>query len=158
MIRTIIDFRFDEAGDWVAALDCGHGQHMRHRPPFINRPWVTAPAGRDARLGTELNCVRCDRMEWPDGFAAYRRTPEFDETTVPAGLQRNHSTRRGVWARIHVLAGELQYHVSGPVDRSFAVAAGSSAVVVPEVPHRVEIPRAARFFVEFWRAERGQGL
>ena len=158
MNRTIIDFRLDEADDWVAALDCGHGQHVRHRPPFVNRPWVTAPSGREARLGTELNCVRCDRMEWPEGFAAYRRTPEFDEETVPAGLKRNHTTRRGVWASIHVLAGELQYHVGEPVDRSFSVSAGSSAVVVPEVPHRVEISGTVRFFIEFWRAVEDQRL
>ncbi len=158
MNRTIIDFRLDEAGDWMAALDCGHGQHVRHRPPFVNRPWVATPAGQEARLGAELNCVRCDRMEWPEGFAAYRRTPEFDEETVPTGLKRNHTTRRGVWARIHVLAGELQYHVGEPIDRIFPVASGSSSVVVPEVPHRVEITRTVRFFVEFWRAEQGQQL
>lgn len=151
MHRTIIDFHIDEAGDWVAALDCGHGQHMRHRPPFVNRPWVTAPSEREARLGTVLNCVRCDRMEWPDGFAAFRRTAEFDEKTVPAGLMRNHTTKRGVWARIHVLAGELRYHVGEPLARSFRLATGSSATIVPEVPHRVETIGTVRFFVEFWR-------
>ena len=158
MNRTIIDFHLDEFGDWVAALDCGHGQHVRHRPPFINRPWVTTASGREARLGSELNCVRCDRMEWPEGFAAYRRTPEFDEKTVPGGLKRNHATKRGVWARIHVLAGELRYHVGEPVGRSLRVAAGSNAVIVPEVSHRVEIPETVRFFVEFWRTEKGQRL
>ena len=152
MQRTIIDFQLDEAGDWVAALDCGHPQHVRHRPPFVNRPWVTTPAGREAMLGTELNCVRCDRMEWPEGFAAYRRTPEFNEETVPAGLRRNHTTKRGVWARIHVLAGALQYHVEEPVCRSFLLAAGTSGTIVPEMPHRVEVVGSVRFFVEFSKA------
>jgi hypothetical protein len=33
-------------GHWVAELECGHRQHMRHRPPFERREWVTTPEGR----------------------------------------------------------------------------------------------------------------
>ena len=100
MKRAIAGFHLDGEGDWVADLDCGHGQHVRHRPPFVNRPWVVSDTGREAMLGTGLDCVCCDRMEWPDGLVAYRRTPEFDETTTPAGLKSEHATKRGVWARI----------------------------------------------------------
>ena len=65
MKRMIASFHLDELGAWVADLDCGHGQHVRHRPPFVSRPWVTTDVGRKAMLGTELDCVRCDRMELP---------------------------------------------------------------------------------------------
>ena len=153
MKRSITGFQLDPEGDWIADLDCGHGQHVRHRPPFINRPWTESGAGRDAMLGTDLECVRCDRMEWPEGLAAYRRTPEFDETTAPAGLKRNHTTRRGIWGRIHVLAGALQYHVDPPVNQSFSIAAGSSAIIVPDIPHRVDVTGEVRFFVEFSRPD-----
>ena len=153
MKRTIIDFHTDEYGDWIAALDCGHGQHARHRPPFVNRPWVTTPSGRESMLGTELDCVRCDRMEWPDGFIAYRRTPEFDEHTIPAGLKRNHATRRGIWGQIHVLAGKLLYRVEAPVDRTIPITAGAYEAVVPQVPHRVEATGTVRFYVEFHRSD-----
>ena len=153
MKRTIIGFHLDENGDWVANLDCAHGQHVRHRPPFVSRPWVVSEAGREAMLGAELDCVRCDRMEWPDGCVACRRTPEFDETTVPAGLRSEHATRRGVWARIHVIRGVLRYHVGPPIDRSFQVGPASSAVIVPEVRHRVEPEGPVRFFLEFSRAK-----
>lgn len=156
MNRVVIDFHLDESEDWVASLDCGHDLHVRHRPPFINRPWVTTSAGRDGMLGAELDCVRCDRLEWPEGISVYRRTPEFDEETVPAGLQRNHSTKRGVWARIHVLEGKLLYHVDEPIGTTFPVMAGSSAVIVPEIQHKVEMIGMVRFFVEFSRADRGQ--
>jgi len=63
MQRPITGFHQDEHGDWVAELSCGHGQHVRHKPPFTLRPWVVTAAGRDSRLGTELDCVRCDRGE-----------------------------------------------------------------------------------------------
>lgn len=65
MKRAIIGFRRDEAGDWVALLDCGHPQHVRHRPPFVERPWVETAEGRRSMLGTMLDCVRCDRGEPP---------------------------------------------------------------------------------------------
>jgi hypothetical protein len=57
--RRIIGFHQDELGDWVAEFDCGHGQHMRHNPPWTNRPWVLSEEGRASRLGTMLVCKRC---------------------------------------------------------------------------------------------------
>jgi len=33
-------FHQDEDSDWVAALECGHSQHVRHDPPWMERPWV----------------------------------------------------------------------------------------------------------------------
>ena len=153
MNRTITGFHLDDLRDWVAELDCGHGQHVRHRPPFVSRPWVVTESGRESMLGTGLDCVRCDRMEWPDGLAAYRRTPEFDETTIPAGLRSEHATKRGAWARIRVLSGALRYRVGAPIHRSFRIDSASSGIVVPEVPHRVEPEGPVRFFVEFSRPD-----
>jgi hypothetical protein len=58
--RRIIGFHQDEFGDWVADLKCGHTQHVRHNPPWINRPWVLTPKSRAEKLGATLNCKRCD--------------------------------------------------------------------------------------------------
>jgi len=60
MNRKITGFHQDQIGDWVADLDCGHTQHVRHQPPFQMRPWVITPAGRKSRIGVELECVKCD--------------------------------------------------------------------------------------------------
>ena len=60
MNRKIVSFHQDEQHHWVAKLDCGHNQHVRHDPPWIQRPWVTTPEGREAALGAELNCKKCD--------------------------------------------------------------------------------------------------
>lgn len=57
--RRIVGYHRDELGDWVAELECGHGQHVRHDPPWQVRPWVTTDAGRAEHLGTTLDCVRC---------------------------------------------------------------------------------------------------
>lgn len=60
MRQRIVGFHQDEQGDWVADLECGHGQHVRHAPPWISRPWVLEAEGRREHLGEELNCKRCD--------------------------------------------------------------------------------------------------
>jgi hypothetical protein len=58
--QTITGFHLDEQGDWVADLACGHTQHVRHRPPWELRPWVTTEEGRRAHLGLVLHCKKCD--------------------------------------------------------------------------------------------------
>jgi hypothetical protein len=58
--QPIVGFHQDEKGDWVAELACGHGQHVRHRPPFTLRPWATTEEGRRSKLGARLECVLCD--------------------------------------------------------------------------------------------------
>lgn len=60
MQRRIIGFHQDEESHWVAELDCGHAQHVRHDPPWTLRPWVVTTEGREAMLGTVLECRRCD--------------------------------------------------------------------------------------------------
>ena len=57
--RKIVGFHVDAVGDWVADLECGHTQHVRHDPPWQNRPWVVTPEGRERFLGTALRCVLC---------------------------------------------------------------------------------------------------
>jgi hypothetical protein len=63
--RRMVGFRQDDAGDWIADLDCGHSQHMRHEPPWNERPWVTTVSGRRAHLGNCVPCLRCARSEPP---------------------------------------------------------------------------------------------
>jgi len=57
--RRIVGYHQDEEGHWVADLECGHTQHVRHDPPWQNRPWVVTGEGRARFLGTELQCVKC---------------------------------------------------------------------------------------------------
>ncbi|QIB66269.1 DUF3565 domain-containing protein [Kineobactrum salinum] len=60
MKSAITGYHQDAELDWVAELACGHFQHVRHNPPFAHRPWVTTPAGRESRLGVELECKKCN--------------------------------------------------------------------------------------------------
>ena len=58
-LQHVVGFHQDDEGHWVAELACGHGQHMRHEPPLVSRPWVLTEEGRAAFIGQSLACVRC---------------------------------------------------------------------------------------------------
>lgn len=60
MQQAIVGFHLDEEGHWVADLACGHGQHVRHDPPWQNRPWVLTEQGRKEKLGGMLECKKCE--------------------------------------------------------------------------------------------------
>ena len=61
MEQAIVGYHQDSELDWVAELACGHNQHVRHNPPWTNRPWVVTPEGRAAVLGRVLPCRKCDQ-------------------------------------------------------------------------------------------------
>lgn len=60
MKRRIMGFYEDTEGHFVAMLECGHEQHVRHKPPFIERPWVATEEGRRAKIGEFAKCRACD--------------------------------------------------------------------------------------------------
>lgn len=59
--RRIIGFHQDEERHWVADLECGHTQHVRHDPPWQVRSWVLTPDGRARMLGVALECLKCEQ-------------------------------------------------------------------------------------------------
>ncbi len=152
MQRAITGFHLDAASDWVAELVCGHRRHVRHEPPFRDRPWVTSAAGRAGRIGTTLDCVLCDRRVLPEGFAPYRRTPLFSEATLPTALLGAHTTKPGVWALIHVESGEVGYRVLGASPDDTVLRPGAAGVVPAEVEHHLALRGPVECWVEFWRA------
>lgn len=85
---------------------------------------------------------------WPGDIVAYKRTPEFTETSVPAGLLRSHSTKAGVWAKLHVLSGRLLFRdlVLGTEKE---LPPGVHALIHPQARHEVAPLGPVRFFVEF---------
>ena len=156
MQRAITEFEKDEHGDWVAFLSCGHKQHVRHRPPFFERLWVTTEEGRRDKTGGPLDCIQCDRFEMPENFAPYRRTTEFNEETLPKSLRNDHSTKPGVWAKINVIEGKLIYRVDA-LDARFELSPGTPGIVIPQIEHKLEPIGAVRLFVEFYkRAAKGE--
>jgi tellurite resistance-related uncharacterized protein len=90
----------------------------------------------------------------PDGSRPYKRTPVFTESTVPAALRADHSTKAGVWGLLQVNAGSLTYVVAETGEEA-VLDAGASAVIRPQERHRVVIDGPVEFFVEFHRVGDG---
>jgi tellurite resistance-related uncharacterized protein len=93
----------------------------------------------------------------PPGLVAYRRTPVFTETTLPAALRRRHTTKAGVWGLIVMVEGRLRFRRLDPFLET-TLDPACSAVVAPEEPHEVEPIGKVRFFVEFYTAPRPDQL
>lgn len=146
---TVVGFRKDDDGAFIAELACGHAQHVRHRPPLENRPWVTTEAGRRAFVGTALPCPLCRMPKLPTDVAAYKNTAVFDARTVPAGLKRTHALKAGTWGEIVVEQGHVLYVLEDEGDMGFVLRPGLVGVIAPERPHHVEPDDDARFFVRF---------
>jgi tellurite resistance-related uncharacterized protein len=86
----------------------------------------------------------------PSGLEPYRRTPVFDQDTLPAGLKREHRTKAGVWGLIHVVEGRMLYRILAPREEH-VMSPGTPGIVMPEQPHEVKPLGEVRFFVEFHR-------
>jgi hypothetical protein len=69
MQKRIVGYQQDEEQHWMAELECGHHQHLRHQPPWTNRPWVTSAKGRASHLGKMLDCKKCEYGRPPDFLA-----------------------------------------------------------------------------------------
>ena len=150
MKRPIIRFGHDDIGDWVATLNCGHLQHVRHSPPFINRPWVITEFGRKSKIGETLNCVRCDKFEFPGNFIPYKKTPVFTEESLPSGLKNDHSTKTGVWGKIILTEGTLQYRVNS-LKTDTVLSPNETGIILPEILHSVALLGPVKFYVEFYK-------
>lgn len=158
MIRRIAGFHQDEVGDWVAELSCLHNQHIRHRPPFQERPWVLEPAGRQERIGSAIECPLCDRAELPADLTLLRVAGPWDQETLPAGLRRRHRTAEGVWGVLEVSEGAvgLRIETAPPVDRT--VGPGESQAIPAATPHELSLEGPFRLVLQFWGRAPGSDL
>lgn len=86
----------------------------------------------------------------PDNVVAYKRTPEFDESSVPTGLLNNHQTKEGVWGKIVVLSGKLLYTIQDPFEE-ILLDSNKYGVVEPTVLHQVKPMGPVDFYVEFYQ-------
>lgn len=87
----------------------------------------------------------------PAGMSPYKRTPDFTQDTVPAGLLHGHTTKEGVWARIIVAEGSLRYRILEPELEEILLGPSLPGIVEPSVQHEVQPLGPVRFYVEFYR-------
>jgi hypothetical protein len=89
MQQPISGYHQDENRDWVAELACGHYQHVRHQPPFTERPWVQTEAGRESMLGSRLDCRKCE-------LGAPADEPKVPKAVVESNRERTLALIRAI--------------------------------------------------------------
>jgi hypothetical protein len=147
--RAIDGFHEDENGEWVADLSCLHRQHVRHQPPFRDRPWVLTEEGRADHIGAPIECPLCDRTELPDGLALARTAGPFTADSLPAGLRRDHQVADGTWGVVRIVTGgaNISLDTTPPIDRDLS--AGDAQPIPPGVIHRVRLTGPVLLAVDF---------
>ncbi len=88
---------------------------------------------------------------WPAGLVKYSETPVFTDKTVPTKLTSEHNTKPGVWGRLVLLDGALDYIVPGMPEKSVSLTKGDHAIIEPQVIHFVTPHEGAAFRVEFYK-------
>jgi len=86
----------------------------------------------------------------PTGLLPVRKTPEFDEESIPKGLLKEHKTKAGVWGKIVILQGKLQYKINDP-EEVVILDSENFGVVEPTKLHEVKALGPVKFYVEFYQ-------
>ena len=87
----------------------------------------------------------------PDSVVPYKKTPEFTEENIPAGLLKDHQTKQGVWGNIVILEGRLEYTILEPELETTKLNEIKDGVVEPTILHHIKPLGKVRFYVEFYR-------
>ena len=87
----------------------------------------------------------------PAEVESYKRTPEFNNDTIPKGLLKAHKTKEGTWGKIVILSGQLHYRILEPQLEEWVLSPRDFGVVEPTVLHEISPIGAVTFYVEFFR-------
>lgn len=87
----------------------------------------------------------------PTELVPYKKTPTFNEDSVPAGLLKAHQTKEGTWGSIVILKGTLLYRILEPDLEELELSTTCFGVVEPKVLHEVKAQGPVKFYVEFYK-------
>ena len=87
----------------------------------------------------------------PEHVKSYMKTATFTHESVPKGLLKDHSTKPGVWGKLHVCEGEVVYIICKEPEEVISVLTGEFAVIEPGQLHYIQVKPNTSFYVEFFR-------
>jgi len=85
----------------------------------------------------------------PNHVHKYADSPVFTEKTVPSKLTSVHDTKAGVWGRLILIKGQLDYIILGPPQIVKPLTSGTVAIIEPQIPHYVSLQGPVEFKIEF---------
>lgn len=86
----------------------------------------------------------------PKNLNPVRKTPEFNQESIPKGLLRAHQTKMGVWGKIVIIEGKLQYKINEPKEEVIILDSEKFGVIEPTILHEVKPLGSVKFYVEFY--------
>lgn len=87
----------------------------------------------------------------PADFVAFARTSLFTQETLPQSLREAHSTKPGVWAKIHLESGEVLFVDHRQPLELILLSPAVIGIVEPETLHHVEPIGTVSMYLEFYR-------
>lgn len=87
----------------------------------------------------------------PPNVKKYAETPIFTQDSVPAKLTSMHDTKPGVWGRLVIIEGTLDYVIEGltsPVQHLDETCFG---IIEPTIRHHITLTGPVKFKVEFFK-------
>ena len=102
------------------------------------------------RVGDLIDCSQCDALDFPLGLSAYKTTPVFNQQAIPKGFRRAHSTKKGVWALIKVVSGQVHYVVDDLDELCVVLDENLEGVIAPQMMHHLDVIGDVELYVEFY--------
>jgi tellurite resistance-related uncharacterized protein len=90
------------------------------------------------------------KYKFPGNFIPYKKTPVFTEKSLPSGLKNEHSTKTGVWGKIILTEGTLQYLVNS-LKTNTVLSPNEPGIILPEILHSVALLGPVKFYIEFYK-------
>ena len=91
----------------------------------------------------------------PTGVVQYSQVPRtnvFTRNTLPRGLMKEHTTRKGTWGVIRVIQGQLRYQINEPTVSVHILDSKTRGIIEPQTKHQVAaLTDDLEFVVEFYR-------
>ena len=87
-------------------------------------------------------------LSLPHGATKYAQTKSFDETTIPARLLQDHSTKPSSWGLIVIESGQLTYTRMDQTPQ--LLDPNTPGVILPAEPHKIAPVGAMKFHVAFY--------
>ncbi|WP_112834623.1 MULTISPECIES: DUF1971 domain-containing protein [unclassified Rhizobium] len=76
----------------------------------------------------------------------YMVTQDFDESSIPAALLREHSLKPGSWGVVRITEGSVALVAAGRE----ILTSQSFGLILPEIPHHLETLGPVKFRIEFY--------
>ena len=153
MERVIQKFHLNRFQEWEADLECGHAVMMRHNPPYQNCPWIGTPKGRQEHIGDLTECVSCDMPSLPDNLKLVDTSPLYQRDSIPEEFGSGYVTEDGVWAKVVVKTGLLQFLINAEPSVGFVLDEQLYGVMKPGVGYAMKPAMGeVEFYIEFYQA------